>query len=449
MEDPLQHFELPFLGLDDDSVRVVILNSPTDFSQAEVIWNRTKDMNELNSESKIYFLEENTKNGYNIYFGDGIFGQKLQRGNVVIVEFRVSNGSLGNNIGTINAENNFYFEDGQTITIEPSGGGSDIETAFSIKRNSPKKYTTSNRAVTAKDYEALILEEYPYVSSIRCWGGEDNDPPQYGKVFVTIKPTTGISISIDEKQAIIDSISRNKSIVGTSIQFVEPELLFINFSFDGKIKRDMNLKIKDVEQEITTFMSLYSVKNLDEFNDNIFKSNIISEMFNSIMTLDSINCSFILEKRITPKLNIKQSMMVDFNNTIYHPFNNNPIPSITSSMFKTQIGETVYDCMLEDDGNGKMNLYTIKNTDQKVLLRNVGSIDYTNGIINLSDFSLSSYTTPNSYIKIFAKPEKDDLSTNRNTILSYDFLSTDFLKISLSYNTGSEGLNNYSNPLRV
>lgn len=448
VEDPSQIFVLPFPGLDDSSMSVVVLNSTTDFIGADVVWKRTRDMNDLNPESKVYFLEENSRTGYDLYFGDGIFGKKLERGNVVIVEFRVSNGQIANDIGSIGTENNFFFDGGTTITIQPSSAGSDIETAFSVKRNAPKKYTTSNRAVTAKDYEALILEEYPYVSSIRCWGGEDNHPPQYGKVFVTIKPTGGTSLSVSEKQAIIESISRSKAVVGTSLEFIDPELIYINYKIQGKIKRDLNLKITNVSNQIKNFIILYSINNLDEFYDSVFKSNLITSIMNSISTLDSISCQFHLEKRITPRLNIRQSVNLDFNNAIYHPFEGNPIPSVTSSTFKTEFNGKIYDCVLEDDGSGKMNLYDTSN-NQKNIIRNVGSVNYETGIITLVNFSLTSYTSPYSYINVFVKPEKDDLYTNRNTIMSYEFTSPNFLKIDLDYNTGSEGLNNYSNPLRT
>jgi hypothetical protein len=446
IEDPEQILELPFTGIDEESLKIIVLDAPNQLQGSDVIWSRSKDINELTPDSTVFFLEENSKTTYNLYFGDGILGKKLERGNVIICEFRISNGSFANNIGSIGIENTFVLSGYTVQTLEPSYGGSEVESGLSIKRNAPKKYTTANRAVTTKDYEALIVEKYPYVAAIRCWGGEDANPPQYGKIFVSLKPTFGTSLSKEEKQSIVASISQPQGIVGTSIEFIDPDLLFINFSIDAKIQKGSRFSISQISRDIRRRINLYSFANLQEFNDTFFNSNLVTNLINNI-PLDSVVVDAKLEKRISPKLFNKQNITIDFNNEIYNPILNNPISSITSSVFKAVVNGTEYNCYLEENGNGKVILYTINSFNTKTILSEVGDIDYTAGIINLQNFAITGYTPNFDHIKIYAKLKNKDITTNRNTILSFDTTSSDFIALNLSYNTGAEGLNNYSNPL--
>lgn len=446
VEDPEQILELPFTGMDEESLKVIVLDAPNQLEGSDVIWSRSKDVNELTPDSTVYFLEENPKTTYNLYFGDGILGKKLERGNVILCEFRVSNGSFANNIGSVGIENTFVLSGYDVQTIEPSNGGSQVESGASIKRNAPKKYSTANRAVTAKDYEALIVEKYPYVAAIRCWGGEDAIPPQYGKIFVSLKPTFGTSLSKEEKQSIVASITTPQAIVGTSIEFIDPELLFINFSIEAKIQKGSKFSISQISRDIRRRINLYSFANLQEFNDTFFNSNLVTTLINNI-PLDSVIVDTKLEKRISPKLFNKQNITIDFNNEIYNPIENNPISSITSSVFKSSVNGIIYDCYLEENGNGKVIMYTIDSFNTKIILSEVGTVDYKSGVVNLQNFAITSYTPNFDYIKIFAKLKNKDISTNRNTILSFETTSSDFITLNLSYNTGAEGLNNYSNPL--
>jgi hypothetical protein len=446
VEEPEQIFELPFTGLDEDSLKVIVLTSPTQLEGSETVWNRSKDVNELTPTSTSYFLEENAKTTYNIYFGDGILGKKLERGNLILCEFRVSNGSIANNIGSVGVENTFVLSGFDVQTLEPSNGGSEVESAASIRRNAIKKYSTANRAVTAKDYEALILEKYPYVAAIRCWGGEDAIPPQYGKVFVSLKPTFGTVLSKEEKQSIVASITEPKSIVGTGIEFIDPELLFINFSIEGKIKNSYNSTINKMDRDIKRTVYLYCLNNLQEFNDSFFNSDLVTDLMSN-HSLDSVNIETKLEKRISPVLFKKQNITVDFNNEIYNPIPNNPISSLTSTIFETSINGVITKCFIEEDGNGNVNLCTTGSNNTKTVLSKIGNIDYASGTVVLQNFTITSYTNNFDFIKLFAKLKNKDIITNRNTILTFDVSSTEFINLSLAFNTGAEGLNNYSNPL--
>lgn len=446
VEQPDQIFELPFKGLDEESFSLVVFTSPNDLSGSDVVWTKNKDINQLNSETTTYFLEENSKGNYNLYFGDGILGKKLETGNVIVCEFRVSNGSVSNNIGSIGVENTFVLSDYNIQTLEPSNGGSNVESGLSIKRNAPKKYSTANRAVTASDYEALILEKYPYISAIRCWGGEDAIPPQYGKIFVSIKPTFGTSLSFEEKQSIVESVSQAKAIVGTSIEFLDPQLIFLNIKLEGKVRKNSNTSLNQISTNTRRFINSYCLRNLQEFNDSFFNSNLVTSVMNR-SNFDSVIIESELEKRISPKLFLKQNITIDFNNQILNPIQNNPISSLNSSKFKSSVDGIIYECFLEENGSGIVNLCTTTSDNTKKILSKIGTIDYKSGVVNLTNFSITEYTKNYDYIKLFAKPKSKDIVTNRNTILTFDPTSEEFLTANYSYNTGAEGLNNYSNPL--
>jgi hypothetical protein len=244
----------------------------------------------------------------------------------------------------------------------------------------------------------------------------------------------------------VASITEPKSIVGTGIEFIDPELLFINFSIEGKIKNSYNSTINKMDRDIKRTVYLYCLNNLQEFNDSFFNSDLVTDLMSN-HSLDSVNIETKLEKRISPVLFKKQNITVDFNNEIYNPIPNNPISSLTSTIFETSINGVITKCFIEEDGNGNVNLCTTGSNNTKTVLSKIGNIDYASGTVVLQNFTITSYTNNFDFIKLFAKLKNKDIITNRNTILTFDVSSTEFINLSLAFNTGAEGLNNYSNPL--
>mgnify|MGYP001375206217 FL=1 len=196
-----QRFVVPNRGVDHQSISVIIQESQSDTRKS--VYDKASDLLEANSTSNIFFVEEGTDFFTEIKFGDGVLGNDLKTGNIVLIDYTLSSGVLGNGANVFTVATTAGGYPGVTVsTNEPSTGGSDEETLNSIRFNAPKHFSAQNRAVTKEDYKRLILREYPLAESVVVYGGEDADPPKFGTVFIGIKPRQGLFISSSIKEGI-------------------------------------------------------------------------------------------------------------------------------------------------------------------------------------------------------------------------------------------------------
>jgi hypothetical protein len=195
--DPDQRFLIPNATVDTTTLVVTVLNSAVDSTTRT--FTLSENLVEIDSTSLVYFLQESEDGQYEIKFGEGTFGVALDNGNIVVIRYLVSNGALANDINALTYSDSVAGVLTATFTAtDPAVGGANRETPAQIKFNAPKSYEAQNRVVTAEDYKSLLLSQ-PTVNSVVVWGGEDNDPPTFGKVFIAIKPTTGDVLTATEK----------------------------------------------------------------------------------------------------------------------------------------------------------------------------------------------------------------------------------------------------------
>jgi hypothetical protein len=207
---------------------VTVLNSAVDSTTRT--FTQSENLVELDSTSLVYFLQEAEDGLYELKFGDGTFGTALSNGNILVIRYLVSYGALANDINTLTYSDTITNVTAATFTAaSPASGGSARESVAQIKFNAPKSYEAQNRAVTAEDYRSLLLAQ-PTVESVVVWGGEDNDPPTFGKVFIAIKPTTGSVLTATEKQNLITSVINPKKILTVQTEIVDPEFLYVTVS---------------------------------------------------------------------------------------------------------------------------------------------------------------------------------------------------------------------------
>ena len=183
----------------------------------------------VNNTSEVYFLQENRDGNFEIYFGNDSVGRKLNDGATITVSYLVTNGTASNKANNFVQKTSLSDSNGEgtTLTITPvsaASGGSDKESVDSIKFSAPNQFTTQNRLITLKDYETTILREVPTIESISVWGGEDNIPVVYGKVFLSLKPKNNFFISETEKKRIIDDIIKPKAVIGLDAEIIDPDL---------------------------------------------------------------------------------------------------------------------------------------------------------------------------------------------------------------------------------
>ena len=192
---------------DTTTISVSIQNSISDTEQRS--YSFAEDISELTDLSEKYFLQEVENGQFEIYFGDGVLGKKLVNGNIVIIKGVVTNGLNGNNANSFTIQGNVSGASNLTVrTVAAATGGDVAESIESIKFFAPLGYSAQNRAVTAYDYKALIPKVYPNAQSVQVWGGEENDPPRYGAIYIAVKPYSGISLTETQKQVIVDRIKK-------------------------------------------------------------------------------------------------------------------------------------------------------------------------------------------------------------------------------------------------
>lgn len=428
VSDPTQPILLPYENIDLSSIRAFVTESISNQAGIEKEWTRSTDITTLNPESKVFFVEETPTGNYQATFGDGVFGKSLQRGNLVIFEFLLSAGSPANNIGIADSVSfsSFSLSGYDVETVQASSGGSDKETIEQVRINALKNYSNEERAVTASDYESLILKNFNNVESIRCWGGEQNNPPQYGKVFASIKPFNSSSLTISEKRDIVDSLLRNKSMLGITLEILDPDILYVNLfaniKYDPTTTRDSESKVKEV---ITKKLRQYAIDNFTGFDDDFYTSDLTPQLLTYHPSIVGASIVATMEKRIYPEINIKNSWKIDFGNKIYHPRECYDVSVIESSYFRmyvkenSQLVEKI--CYFNDDGGGKMRIYTLDITGNKIYLNtNAGTINYDTGVIEIPDFVVSSFVNNQTYIYFTATPNDPDVFTDFDTILSFD-----------------------------
>ena len=302
---PGEKYIIPNKNIDTSTIRVTVQNSYTDLSSYS--YTLAENLSSILPASKVFFLEENPSGFFEIFFGDNILGQKLKPGNIVIIEYLVSNGDSGNVSGNIDQQFSLGTAIGgvtlntSIIATVNSAGGDVPDSLDEIKFKAPRFLASFNRAVTAEDYKALIEANFPLVESVSVWGGEENIPPKYGKVIISLKPYDGYTVSDTVKTNIKEKILANKKVMSILPEFIDPSYLYINL--DTKVKfNTKNSKYTSSQIELLTRAKIeaYFKQELQKFNKNFIYSKL-SKDIDSLDTSIIGNVSTIkLQKRIIP-----------------------------------------------------------------------------------------------------------------------------------------------------
>jgi hypothetical protein len=380
-----------------------------------VPWMNDQNLSDLNPDSTTYFIQEGLDSVTEIYFGNDIFGRIPRDGKEIVVEFLSTNGEPGNYISTVknqvfsltNAIDGIYDTNNVTIeTINISTLGTAKENIETIRMTAPKSYERQNRAVTAEDYKTILVEKYPNIDSISVWGGEDNDPPQYGAVFISIKPRYGLELSPITKQHLTKDILSKYNMLAINPIIVAPEYTYI-----------------DIDTTVT-YDPLKTVLSSGEVQADVISA--VDKFFNDEITEFKVNLKFSKLTRViddsessisnnTTSLKVYKKFYIQSSNTIGNytfKFNNKLNPgSVVSSVFGSTVDGS--SMALLDDGQGNILLYDI--IAEGFINTSQGTIDYENGIIELNGFS--PVIDINTVISLYATPKTNDISTVRNNLL--------------------------------
>lgn len=421
-------FEIPFSNIDKELIRVYVMNSPSDLSNADFSWKENSDYLNLDSTTKVYFINENYKGNYEVSFGDGIFGQTPVKGNYIVVVFFETEGADGNNIGNSDTTTSSFVFSGIggsnyssiVTTVSPSQGGAERDGNEKIRYTAPKYYQSQDRTVTISDYESIILKEYADANSVRVWGGEDNDPPEYGKVFVSILPKNSQILSDGQKKSLLQNVLNKKKIVTVNAEIVDPEYTYILINafvtYTSAFALSSESSIRDAAKAA---IYRYSDMSLQVFGSP-FRYSVLSRQIDlSSNSIVSSRITTSLMKKIIPVTG-KNNYILDFGTPLSHQADG--VPSIvSSSLFYYRDSSNVQRLSyLEDNGYGKVHVYANIGTKKVLVKQNIGTIDYGSGKINLIGFSPTA-TTTDPFIKLIVVPDqKYDIVPQRNQILLID-----------------------------
>ena len=312
--NPKAIFAIPDENVDTSTLQVTVQVSSSNLSSDTYLL--ATDVLDVSSTSKVYFLQEGQNGQFQIYFGDDYLGKKLTNANIVKLSYLVTSGSASNKSNTFVAVSSISPYTTYTITpISESAGGSSKESVDSVKLNAVLQYSTQNRLVTTKDYESYIKKVYGAVDSVSVWGGQDEVPPVYGKVFISIKPKSNYYLTSAEKTRIIEDIIKPKSIVAIDAEIRDPEYLYLKLNNKVRLDRKKTtLNDEQIKTLIRAAIFNYSTANLNKF-DSTF---VLSKAQDSIDAVDSqailgSESTLRLEKRFEPDLTRSKTYNIKFN----------------------------------------------------------------------------------------------------------------------------------------
>jgi len=459
---PNQRYILPNNGVDTSTIRVNIRenNSSTTVTEYKVVDNIIG----ITSTSNIYLIQETTDEKYEILFGDGVFGKKLDNGNIIDVSYIKTEGKNGNGVARLSFSGVITDQDGitetdTTTTLFPqfsSEGGDDIEDLRSVRYYAPRLYSSQHRAVTASDYEAILPSVYPNIESVSAFGGEELDPPKYGRVFIATKPRNGSFLSEFTKKQILTSL-KSYSVAGIVPELIDLKFLYVEL--DSHIYYNANFvgDIQNLKTDVITAMTAFaSGTELNQFGGRFKYSKVLSLIDRVSDSITSNITTIRIRRNLVARLNVFSQYEICFDNTFHR---NNDSYNIKSTGFNVSgVSGTVYfaDQFVSGD-TGNLFLFQLgSDASVKILSTTFGSVDYKKGEVIIDTVSITSTVLSDNIIEIQAIPQSNDVLARKELYLQFDVSNSNFFMredpISTGANTSGTRYNpqsSYSNGAKV
>ena len=456
--NPQQKFILPNSGIDTDTLSVIVKDNEVStvsrkFELFDSLFDVTKD-------TRCYFVHEISQERYELLFGDGIFGVKLDNNNFVQATYIVSNGSAANNINNFTYIGNIVDNNGASVsqgvsvvsTNVPSYGGKEIESVESVKKYAPQIYASQNRAVTAADYEALVPQIYPEAESVSAFGGEDLNPPEFGKVFISIKPYNGVFLSTAIKQNLQQHIKKY-TVAGIRPEIIDLKYLYVEEDVDAYYNPNKAPSGSFVQNLVTQNIAKYADSSeLNQFGARFKYSKFQKVVDSSNESMTSNITTIKMRRDMQARLNTFAEYELCFGNR-FHVKNHGHSPvydgtllgyNIRSTGFTVSgISGTVY---LGDRPTGNLQKGTVflfklnSPTEPIIVKQNVGTIDYIKGEIRLNPINIiSTQVNKNSpIVEVSANPFSNDVIGLQDLFLQLDVNNTTVSAVSDNISSGND-----------
>ena len=420
---PNQRFILPNIGVDTTTIRVKVTNQVTEvYNQYDTLLNIGKD-------SRIFLIQEVSDTKYEIRFGDNIIGKKPSNGSRVEISYIVTNGSLGNGASNFTFSGRLRDNDLLDITTgvsllltqSKSENGDNIESMDSIKYFAPKVYASQYRAVTSNDYKSLIPYIYPNVESVNSYGGDELDPPEYGKVFISIKPRNGTFLSEITKQNILSTI-RKYSIAGIKPEIVDLSYLFVELDVSTYYNINLLTNPEIVKTKvINTLTSYANSKDVNSFGGRFKYSKVVGLIDDCDKSITSNITKVKMRRDLNPELDTFATYELCFGNQIHIKSGGYSVKS--TGFYINGVSDPVYMADApspSDKTSGIIFFFKLENNLPVIIKNNAGTIDYKRGEILLDVVNITSSVLANGFIEVQAIPESNDIIGLQDLYLQLD-----------------------------
>ena len=425
-----QKFLINSENADTSTLTVQVQESATDTTTNT--YTKATSITELDSDSKVYFLQESDDGKFEVYFGDGVVGKAIANGNIVILKYVVTNKTAANGASSFALSGNIGGNTNVTITVNSNAAnGSEAETKESIKFKAPKSYSAQDRAVTVNDYKVKVEEIYSNTGSVSAWGGEDNDTPFYGRVYIAIKPITGSTLTDTTKTDIITQLKKF-SVASVTPVIVDPEttsiLLTSTIKYDEKQTAKTSTEIKTL---VTAAVTNYNTNTLQKFDSVLRYSKLLETIDDSDTSILSNITTLKLRKPFTPSLSTSTNYTVNFSNALYNPHSGHNTSSggiLSSTGFKVANDSNVY--FFDDDGEGNVRRYYLVGSVRTYTDNTAGTINYSTGAIAINALTIASIENirgaASTVVELTVTPNSNDVVPVRAQVIDIDVANSSF-----------------------
>jgi hypothetical protein len=391
-------------------------------------YSKVDNILKIDSTSEIYLLQEVQDEKYELLFGDGYFGKKLDNGTIITVTYIVTEGKDGN--GASNFSFSGRFLDANNAVVIPSGSitvntisaasnGSDIESVDSIKYFAPRLYSSQYRAVTARDYEAIIQSIYPNTESVSVVGGEELDPPQFGNVLISIKPKNGDYVSDFDKQTILSKL-KNYSLTGINQQIIDLKVLYVEIDSAIYYNNPQVTNVNDLKTKVISTLNTFAASNINKFGGRFKYSKVCQTIDNVDNAITSNITRVIIRRNLKALIDTPAQYELCFGNAFHYKPEGFNIKS-TGFTLRDRIGTFYFTDTPKSGGMGDISIVREKNDDGEYVIeiQSAGTVDYTKGEIRINTITTTSTVAENNIIEIQAYPESNDVIGLKDLYLSF------------------------------
>jgi hypothetical protein len=418
---------------DTSTLSVKVQNSASD--STTTTYTKATDITQLSSTSTVYYLQEVDGGRFEIYFGDGVVSRGLSDGNIVILEYVVTNKTAANGASSFSAPSTIDgVSDIGIVTVTNASGGAEPESLNSIKLQAPLDFASQGRAVTADDYAVYAKKLFPNTQAVSVFGGEDGsfDPstgvssvPEYGKVFISIKSSTGLNLSDAQKSQLVSDFAKFKVASVTPV-IVDPETTFIILNVTFNYDSTSTTKEKtELETLVNTTIQNYTDTDLEDFNRPFRYSKLTGLIDQTDTAILSNITTVTLARFVTPITTTSTAYTLNFNNAFFNPHSGHST-IIASTGFFIDNASTEY--FFDDDGQGNLRIYSLVAGVRTYFDSQAGTVDYENGIIKINSILITSVSnvdgSASTQFRLTVLPDSNDVIPVRNQLLEIDTVNT-------------------------